>query len=219
MSNPSIGVRAQRSVSAMAAFWALWMSTVSTLGHAAGGYSEDSVKAAFIYRFAGYVDWPEKFPAPQTFTIAVLGADEIAARLQTLTADRTIRNRPVQVRRITTIQGAADAQMLYVHASPGADLRNLLSAVGGQGILTITDEEQGLEAGSTINLVTVDRRVRFEVSIVAARRAGLRISSELLAVATRVQGDRIRSSVVCDSRHIQDTDSSCSTRVGGKVQE
>jgi hypothetical protein len=165
------------------------------LGFSHGGaatepHSGDSVKAAFIYRFAGYVDWARDPASAQSFTIAVLGSDGIASRLQSLIADRTLHNQPVKVRRISNIKDTADAQILYIGPDHRADLRNLLQAAGGKGMLVITDEEHGLDAGSSINFLEVDRRVRFEVSIAAAQRAGLVISSELLAVAARVQGGR-----------------------------
>jgi hypothetical protein len=157
------------------------------------GYSEDSVKAAFIYRFAGYVDYPRRLDSAPTFNVAVLGSSEIVLRLQTLVVDRTLHNRPVRVRKISAVQEAGDAQILYIGADHRADLRSQLSSLSRKGILIVTDEEHGLDLGSTINLLMVDRRVRFEVSTEAARRAGLSISSELLSVAARVQGGRTMS--------------------------
>ena len=150
-------------------------------------HTVDSVKAAFIYRFAGYVEWARDPATSQTFTIAVMGSSEIASRLQSLTADRKLHNRPVRVRRISGVLDAADAQILYIGPHHRTDLRNLLHAVRGRKLLVITDEEHGLDAGSSINFLEVDQQVRFEVSIEAARRAGLSVSSELLSVATRVQ--------------------------------
>jgi YfiR/HmsC-like len=159
-------------------------------GTAAEPYSEASVKAAFIYRFAAYVDWTRDPAAAQSFTIAVMGSDEIASRLESLIAERTLHDRPVRVRRVSNIKDTADAQILYVGPNHRADLKNVLQTAGGQGKLVITDEEHGLDGGSSINFLEVDRRVRFEVSVAAAQRAGLVISSELLAVAARVQGGR-----------------------------
>ncbi|MEO8307597.1 MAG: YfiR family protein [Pseudomonadota bacterium] len=157
---------------------------------AAEVHSEDSVKAAFIFRFAGYVEWPREADASQPFTIAVMGSGDIVMRLQTLALNRTLHNRPVKVRRVSGMRDVADAQVLYISPQHRADLKNLVSTAGRKAILVITDEEQGLDSGSSINLLMVDRRVRFEVSTEAAQRAGLAVSSELLSVATRVQGGR-----------------------------
>lgn len=149
--------------------------------------SEDSVKAAFVLRFAGYVEWPEECVPEKSFSIAVLGASEVATRLQALTADRTIMNRPVQVRRVASMQDVGTAQIVYVGADRRADLRSLLATLRNRCILSISSEDDGLAAGSGINLLLADRRVRFEVSLEAAREARLRISSELLSLAVRVQ--------------------------------
>ncbi|MEO6185501.1 MAG: YfiR family protein [Steroidobacteraceae bacterium] len=164
----------------------LWSATGIAVT-AADPNSEESVKAAFVLRFAGYVEWPAQAVPERTFTIAVLGANEVAVRLQTLAAGRAIMNRPVQVRRIADIQDGADAQIVYVGADRRPDLRTLLATLRDRRILAISSEEEGLEAGSTINLLVADRHVRFEVSLQAAREARLRLSSELLALAVRVQ--------------------------------
>ena len=150
-------------------------------------HEEHAVKAAFALRFAGYVEWPDDAPPGSAFTIVVLGASDIARQMQALAHGRRITDRPVQVRRIARIEDAAGAQMLYVGADRRQDLRDLLARVAGRSLLVVSDEEHGLESGSTINLRVADQHVRFEVSLPAARLAGLRISSELLALAVRVQ--------------------------------
>ena len=155
---------------------------------AAEFYSEDAVKAAFIYRFAGYVDWPRKTEPSPTFRIAVLGSKEISSRLEAMAADRTLHGRPVTVQRISRVQDAGNAQILYIGPTHRGSLERLVRAVADRDMLVITDEPDGLESGSAINLLKVDQRVRFEVSTEAAQRAGLTISSGLLSVAVRVQG-------------------------------
>jgi YfiR/HmsC-like len=173
-----------------------WMSAVLCVALCFAGskaslgldvYSEVSVKAAYILRIAGYVDWPEDSVPANSFTIAVLGDSDLAVRLQALATNRTLLNRPVQVRIIAGLKDVGDSQILYIGADRRADLRTLLGLLAGRGALTISAEEDGLAAGSMINLLTADNRVRFEVSVNAAREAGLKISSDLLALAARVQ--------------------------------
>jgi hypothetical protein len=165
----------------------LWAAAWSEPVFAAHPLPEDAVKAEFVLRFADYVQWPEQAAPHGHFKIAVLGAGEIGRHLQTLAAARMVRNRPVQVRRITSIRDAADAQILYVGADRRDNLRALLAPLAGRNVLVISDEEDALESGSAINLRMADRHVRFEVSLAAARQAQLKISSELLALAVRVQ--------------------------------
>jgi hypothetical protein len=78
--------------------------------------------------------------------------------------------------------------MLYLGAVPSGRLRSLIESIAFGPVLLVTDSEEGLELGSVLSFVTVENRVRFEVSLTAADKSRFRISSELLAVAARVRG-------------------------------
>lgn len=165
---------------------------------AAEAHYDDSVKAAFIFRFAGYVDWPTEAVPIQSFTIAVIGSKEVESQLRALVSDRTLHGRPVTVRKISRVQEAADAQILYIGPNHLVNLKYLVQALSGRGILIVTDEPGGLESGSAINLLKLDQKVRFEVSADAARRAGLDINSGLLSMAVRVEGNRSPAELVIE---------------------
>ncbi|MGH8221204.1 MAG: YfiR family protein [Steroidobacteraceae bacterium] len=161
-------------------------------------YSEDAVKAAFLYRFAAYVTWPPQAARDvRTFTIAVLGADSIAQELERIVAGRMINGLPARVRRIEAIRALGDAQMLFVGDGSIDMLRRQIDRIAAQPILVVTDTPSGLDSGSTVNFLLIDRRLRFEVSLAAADRAGLKVSAELLSVAARVEGDHRRSDISC----------------------
>lgn len=152
----------------------------------AQSYTEDAVKAAFLYRFAAYVEWPRGALDSGHFIIGVAGADEVAAQLQKLLPGRTLQSRPAEVRQVS---GAADLdglQILYVSRS-SPQRRALLTAAARQPVLVVTDEEGGLTAGGVINFLPVGRNVRFEVSLPAAELKGLKINAGLLSVAARVE--------------------------------
>lgn len=165
--------------------------------HADEVYPEDAVKAAFLYRFTGYVDWPTTLHPPTTFTIAVYEADGVAHELERLLPNHPVKGLPAQVRIIDNVREIGDAQMLYIGPGHPEALRTLIAAIGTRPVLLVTDDEDGLGMGSALNFLTLDKRVRFEVSLTAAERRGLKISSELLSVAIRVQGGRLRSGVFC----------------------
>jgi hypothetical protein len=171
---------------ALALVWSLWMATTGV--SAAQPYSESSTKASFLYRFGGYVEWPPDAPTTPQFTIAVLGDDEVAAKLRKLLPGHYIKGRPAQVRRIRTIRELGDAQMLYIGAARAADVRTVTAATGALPVLIVTDEEHGLDDGGVINFMVVETHVRFEISLDAAARCGLKVSSDLGLVAARVQG-------------------------------
>lgn len=152
------------------------------------GHSEDSVKAAYLYRFTQYIEWPRSPESAEPFTIAVLNAPGVAEELERLLPEHPIKNAVAQVRVITRISELGHAQMLYLGATPPSRLRSLIESVAFGPVLLVTDSEEGLELGSVLNFVTVENRVRFEVSLTAADKSRFRISSELLAVAARVRG-------------------------------
>src|SRR5688500_9219766 len=169
----------------------LLLTGVASPVSAAELYSEDAVKAAFLYRFTGYVEWPQQALQSPQFTIAVLGADDVARQLELLLPNYSVKGRPAQVRRIKNLRELGNAQMLYIGRNHEADLGRLIARVAAHPLLIVTDDRGGLAVGSTVNFLLVDRRVRFEISVPAAERSGLKISSELLSVAARVQGGRL----------------------------
>jgi len=153
---------------------------------AADAYSEDQVKAAYLYRFAGYVEWSDGSPPDAPFVIAVFGSPGVARELRRLLPDHPVNHRVAQVREVTGAQDLGQPQILYAGRGHAQAARGRLLPTGPHSVLFVTDEEGGLNVGSVVNFLMIDRRVRFEVSMAAATLAGLRVSSELLGVAVRV---------------------------------
>lgn len=161
----------------------------------APAYSEDAVKAAYLYRFTQYIEWPEAAPSDVPFTIAVLDAPGVAAELRRILPNHRIKNSAAQVREIARVQDMGSAQMLYIGSAQIDRVRNVVAALQARPVLVVTDAERGLAAGSVLNFVMLEHRVRFEVSLVAAGRSRLRISAELLGVATRVESPDHQSGI------------------------
>jgi hypothetical protein len=157
-------------------------------------YSEESVKAAYLYRFTQYIEWPEEAPSGP-FTIAVLDAPDVAAELRRILPNHQIKNSLAQVREISRVQDLGQAQMLYIGSAQIDRVRNVIAELAARPVLVVTAAERGLAAGSVLNFVMLEHRVRFEVSLVAADRSRLRISAELLGVATHVEAPDHRSGV------------------------
>lgn len=149
--------------------------------------SERSVKAAFLYKFTEYVDWPAQGPRGDSFTIGVLGSGAFADELLRMTEDRRVDSRFIRVRRVSSGDGFDDLQVLFVAGDQRGKLGELLSAARGKPILTVTESEGALADGSVINFTTSGDRVRFEVSLDAAQASRLRLNSRLLAVAQNIQ--------------------------------
>lgn len=171
--------------------WFKWLvaalAIVPALGAHAQQATEPSVKAAFLYKFAGYVEWPANaFPSQDTpVVIGVAGSDEVASELEKLVPGRNVNGRIVLVRRLREGEALRGIHVVFV-ARGETNARALIRAAQQQGSLVVTESERGLELGSAINFVPAEDRIGFEVSLEAAERSGLRISSRMLAVARRV---------------------------------
>jgi hypothetical protein len=151
---------------------------------------ERAVKAAYVYKFLAYVDWPASaFDAPDApLVIGVLGADAIADELQGIVAGRAVGERAVQVRRLREGEAATDVHVLVVGRGETARLPALARALQGRPTLIVGESPGALGSGAMINLVVAsDGRVRFEVAQDAAERSGLRLSSRMLALARTVR--------------------------------
>ncbi|QBI02549.1 YfiR family protein [Pseudoduganella albidiflava] len=149
---------------------------------------ERSVKAAYLFKFLGYVE----FLAPKDsgeegspLAVGVLGADDVAAELARITAGRTVNGRPIAVRSLREGEPVAGLRMVF--AGSASDLPKVLRSAAQNGALGVADDENGLQQGAVINFRIVDERVRFEVSLPAAERSNLKLSSRLLSVAWHVQ--------------------------------
>ena len=145
---------------------------------------ERSVKAAFLYKFLGYMEFPAD-PGP-SLVVGVLGADEVAAELAQITSGRNVGNRSISVRKLAEGDALTGLNLLFV-GGDGALPEAAMRAAEKNGTVTVTERDNGLQNGSVINFRLVDDRVRFEVSLPAAERCNVRLSSRLLSVAYYVQ--------------------------------
>ncbi len=183
------GVRLRLATLARAAAFACmaWMA----LAQAAETPSllEQRVKAAFLYQFAGYVEWPaQSFAQPDTpVSIAVMGAEPLGAELKQLSAGRTVGGRKVEVRQVRPGEAFAGAHILFIGGAETARLAQAAQTAKPRPVLIVTEAEGALDQGSMINFVIVERRVRFEVALDSVEKNGLRLSSRLLAVAQQVK--------------------------------
>lgn len=150
-------------------------------------YDANQVKAAFLYHFGTYVQWPTPAPEGDAITIAVLDEPEVAAQLAEFLPGRRIAGRVVEAVSIDAIEEVGDAEVVFIGRRQNDRLTELIAALEQRPTLVVTDDEDGLDHGAMVNFRIVDARVRFEVSVPRAEEAGLRLSSRLLAAALRVE--------------------------------
>jgi len=151
--------------------------------------SEAEVKAAFVLKFASFVEWPaDAFARPDDpLVIGVAGDDEIAAGIEQLAAGRRMEGRPVVVRRLPDAGPFTGVHILLLGRRSEARLRDLVAAAAGH-VLVVTQQPGALRQGSVINFSTEGGRVRFSVSLASADARNLKLSARLLAVAQSVEG-------------------------------
>jgi hypothetical protein len=148
---------------------------------------ERGVKAAFLYKFLGYVEFPSQTEAGSPYVVGVAGAEDIVAELNRIAVGRNVNGHPVVVRSLREGEAVAGLQLLFIASSESGRTAALLRAAQQANVLTVTEGQNGLQAGSVINFRLVDDRIRFEVSLEAAEKSNLKLSSRLLAVAYAVQ--------------------------------
>ncbi|TFZ00525.1 YfiR family protein [Ramlibacter henchirensis] len=150
---------------------------------------ESVLKAAFLYRIAGLVEWP-----PGTFerqddplVVAVAGHEAVAAELEQIAAGRTLDGRPIVVRRVREGEPIAGAHVLMIGATGETRVRELAASATGP-VLVVTEQENGHRLGGILNFTSDGDRVRFTASLPVADARGVRLSARLLAVAQSVEG-------------------------------
>lgn len=184
----------------------LWLCGVVFAAHAAAQADEATageiqIKAAFLYKFTGYVEWPKSSfkDTDSPITIGVVGSDEIADELRRVVSGRSVQGRALTVTPVGKDSELTGVHVLFIGGEAVARLPRLIDAARARPILLVTDTADGLDRGGIINFVMVKRRVQFEISLDAAEKAGLTLSSRLLSVALRVKkGD------VVPARHLAD---------------
>lgn len=154
--------------------------------------SQQQVEAAYLYKFGGYVTWPDKtFAAPDSpLVIGVAGADVLADDLTSMVAGRTIDGHPVAVRRIHDGESLNGVHILFIGSARSMQGGALFESSRGRPILVVTEGENGLAQGGAVSFILVDDRVRFDVSLDAVQQNGLKLSALLLSVAHAVNGAR-----------------------------
>jgi hypothetical protein len=169
---------------------AIILSILAALATPAGAAPDPApeyqVKAAFLFKFGDFIDWPRAaFAAPDSpAVVCVLGEDPFGENLDKTVAGKRIGDRTIMVRRVTRVGDSAGCHILFI--APKQDTPATMSALRGTNVLTVTDAAPATNAG-IINFVIKDNHVRFEIDDAAASANGLGISSKLLSLAVSMK--------------------------------
>lgn len=166
------------------------LAALAPLAAPAQEAQEHEVKAAFLYKFPAFVEWPSKPGPGAPFIIAVVGAEDVAEELRRLTRGRTHEGRSIEVREPDDAQALNGAHMVFVGRGAAAKLPLIARSLAGTPVLLVTESPGALDQGGMINFVLSDARMRFDVALDTAEASRLRVSARLLAVARTVRGAR-----------------------------
>jgi len=159
-------------------------------GSPSNDFSEYQVKAAFLFNFAKFVEWPASAYATGSspVSICVLGDNPFSDSLEKAVAGQSTNGRPLVVRQVESPKEAGDCNMVFVCPSEQGHFTQIIGNLQGKSVLTVADADAFAEQGGMIQFYIENNRVRFEVNVNACTHAHLKVSSKLLALAKIVSG-------------------------------
>ena len=166
------------------AMWAV-TSTAASATAPSETPTEYQVKAAFLYNFAKFVEWPDQ-PNPSV-QLCTVGDDPFGNILEETVKGKTLNGHPIAVKRFKAGENARGCQIAFIGV-PERETRPVLDMLQGASTLTVGESPNFAKEGGIINFVLEGNKVRFEINVAAAQQARLKISSKLLSLA-RIVGN------------------------------
>jgi len=147
--------------------------------------TEYQVKAAFLYNFAKFVEWPpEAFADTNSpMVLGILGKNVFGSDLGKTIHDRKVNNHPFQFKNFASAAEATNCHILFISSSEKDNFAKIIASLHNASILTVSEADGFMKAGGMINFTFEGTKIRFEISDEAAKKAGLKISSKLLSLA------------------------------------
>ena len=179
----------RRTVACMTLHSAIGVLLVMTLLSAAAfsATPEYEVKAAYIYNFAKFFEWPRNESA-SSFTVCIYGKDPFQGYLEDAARNKFVKDLPFVIRRLAEKNESWDeCQMLFIGLTTVARTEAVLAHVQGRSIVTIGESDSFTEKGGMIGLVVDQGRVRFDINLAVITAAHLQVSSRLLALGRTVK--------------------------------
>jgi hypothetical protein len=182
---PPLRRSAMNRLRCLAAASLLACASIAVGAEEAPRFTEAKVKAAFVFSFARYIEWPPHcFVPPETpFVIGVTSSSEFQEELKTIVKTRTLSGRTIEVREIRSPQDAASVHLLFIDRAEEKWLLSALTGLTGAGVVTVGESERFTEAGGMLTLHQRDDRLRFRVNRDAAQKTVVKLSSQLLKLA------------------------------------
>jgi hypothetical protein len=156
--------------------------------------TEYEVKAAFMYNFVRFVEWPAAGAPHDSFVVGVLGDDPFGSTLDRTFAGKKLQERPLVVKRVAGPEDVAGVDLLFIAASESARLPRILERLAGKPTLTVSDIPDFVSRGGMVGFRIQDDTVRFDINLLPVHDAKLKMSSQLVRVARKVMPVKINGS-------------------------
>jgi hypothetical protein len=168
--------------------WSAFLG-VAFAGGAGAQIDEYQVKAAFLYNFVKFVEWPaSSFPKlNDPIVICILGQNPFDDSLSEAIRGKLWEGRALTIVQITDLPPKSRCQILFVSSSERQRFRSMAASLKGSGILTVGDTPGFIDDGGIINLKLEGGKIRFDINVEAAGQAHLTVSSKLLNLAQTVK--------------------------------
>ncbi|WP_083631322.1 YfiR family protein [Labilibacter marinus] len=138
-------------------------------------------KALFMFNFAKYIEWPTSSNQTE-FVIGIYGNDDITPELKKLAAARKINSKSIVVVNVKNPSEAANANIFYIPSSKSGDIEKVTSFFKGKSTLIVTDKNGLCSKGASINYVTQDGKMKFEISKTNITKHNLKVDSKLISL-------------------------------------
>jgi hypothetical protein len=167
----------------------IWWALVAALASAGDSEVEIRVKAAFIYNFTRFVEWPANTNSTSgSVRIGILGSGALELPLKQVVQGKSANGKRIEVIALNSLSDASRCDILWIEPSESKHLAEIVQSLAGKPVLTVCNGDSCIRDGGMIAFQIVDDSVRFQINQGAAERAGLKLSSQLLKVAIPAQG-------------------------------
>jgi hypothetical protein len=152
-------------------------------------YAEYKVKAAYLYNFAKFVEWPSETFADSSLPlgICIIGEDPFGSTLDSI-KDKRVKGKKLEVRQYSGSSEIKECHILFISPSEKNNLADILEMIKDRHILTVSDMNKFADRGGMINLKQAKNKIKLEINHEAAKNSGLKMSSKLLKIAKIIKG-------------------------------
>ena len=146
---------------------------------------DEKFKALFMFNFTKYIEWPQAKQSGD-FVIGVIGNSSIVDELNAIASKKTVGAQTIKVKQVSSADDVTKMHIVYVTEGKSGEASGVAGQIKGKGVVLITDKAGFAQTTSGINYIKKDGKPNFEVSGKHLSEAGVKVSSQLMALGTPV---------------------------------